>query len=71
MTPGRFSYLAQMIMDGWMNSPGHRKNILSPGYTHLGVGVITNNQEIKATQVFIGVAAAGIRPGPGQGFQGR
>ncbi|NMA79292.1 MAG: CAP domain-containing protein, partial [Clostridiales bacterium] len=21
-----------------MNSPGHRKNILSPSYTHIGVG---------------------------------
>ena len=29
-------HLAQMIMAGWMNSPGHRKNILDPGYTHLG-----------------------------------
>ena len=69
--PRQIQHLAKVIMAGWMNSPGHRKNILSPEYTHLGVGVITNNQEVKATQVFIGVAAAGIRPGPGQGFQGR
>ena len=60
--PRQIQHLAQTIMDGWMNSPGHRKNILSPGYTHLGVGVITNNQEVKATQVFIGVAAADVRP---------
>ena len=26
-------------MVGWMNSPGHRANILNPGFTHLGVGV--------------------------------
>ena len=63
--PRQIQHLAQTIMAGWMNSPGHRKNILSPGYTHLGVGVITNNQEVKATQVFIGVAAAEIGPGPG------
>jgi uncharacterized protein YkwD len=62
--PRQIQHLAQKIMASWMNSPGHRKNILSPGYTHLGVGVMTNNQEIKATQVFIGVAAAEIRPGP-------
>jgi len=26
-------------MVGWMNSPGHRANILNPKFTHLGVGV--------------------------------
>jgi uncharacterized protein YkwD len=67
--PGQARYLAQMIMDGWMKSPGHRENILTPGYTHLGVGVMAKNQEIKATQVFIKMAGAGVSPGPG--FQGR
>ena len=27
------------VMDGWMNSPGHRANILSDNFTHLIVGV--------------------------------
>jgi uncharacterized protein YkwD len=67
--PRQIQQLAQVIMSGWMNSPGHRENILGPGYTHLGVGVMAMNQEIKATQVFMGIGAAGIRPGPG--FQGR
>ncbi len=26
------------VMYEWMNSPGHRTNILSPFYTHIGVG---------------------------------
>lgn len=26
------------VVEGWMNSPGHRANILKPGFTHLGVG---------------------------------
>ncbi|MEV6751300.1 CAP domain-containing protein [Streptomyces sp. NPDC051214] len=26
------------VVDGWMNSPGHRANILKPTFTHLGVG---------------------------------
>jgi uncharacterized protein YkwD len=56
--PRQVRYLAQKIMDNWMKSPGHRKNILTPGYTHLGVGVMAKNQEVKATQVFIGIAAA-------------
>jgi uncharacterized protein YkwD len=58
--PSKIHHLARTIMAGWMNSPGHRKNLLSPGYTHLGVGVIAGNQEITATQVFIGVAAADV-----------
>jgi uncharacterized protein YkwD len=67
--PRQVRYLAQKIMDGWMKSPGHRANILTPGYTHLGVGVMTKNQEIRATQVFIKMTGAGVSPGPG--FQGR
>ena len=63
--PRQIQYLAQKIMDSWMNSPGHRANILDPGYTHLGVGVMAKNQDIKAAQVFIGKAAEGIRSGPG------
>lgn len=30
---------AAATMTGWMNSPGHRANILTPELTHLGVGV--------------------------------
>lgn len=26
------------VVEQWMNSPGHRANILSPDYTHIGVG---------------------------------
>ena len=67
--PRQIRKLAEKIMDGWMKSAGHRENILNPGYTHLGVGVMAKNQEIKATQVFVGIAAGGIRPNPS--FQGR
>lgn len=27
-------------VDGWMNSEGHRKNILNPKFTHIGVGYV-------------------------------
>ena len=30
---------AQAVMDAWMNSPDHRRNILDCDYTTLGVGV--------------------------------
>lgn len=29
---------AATTVKGWMNSPGHRKNLLTPGFTHCGVG---------------------------------
>ena len=29
---------AESVMKAWMNSPGHKKNILSPNFTHIGVG---------------------------------
>ncbi|MCX7702598.1 MAG: CAP domain-containing protein [Planctomycetota bacterium] len=29
---------AASVMNGWMNSPGHRANILNRNYTHIGVG---------------------------------
>ena len=33
---------AAAAIDGWMNSPGHRKNLLSPAYTELGTGFATD-----------------------------
>ncbi len=32
------SLSAEEVMDGWMNSPGHRANILSPNFREIGVG---------------------------------
>ncbi|MFI1046187.1 CAP domain-containing protein [Streptomyces griseoruber] len=29
---------AAEVVEGWMNSPGHRANILKPAFTHIGVG---------------------------------
>ncbi|TCR16450.1 CAP domain-containing protein [Streptomyces sp. BK205] len=29
---------AAEVVEGWMNSPGHRANTLKPGFTHIGVG---------------------------------
>ena len=43
---------ARVIVDSWMISPGHRKNILDPAYTHLGVGVTVKGKECYATQSF-------------------
>ncbi|MDY0150733.1 MAG: CAP domain-containing protein [Candidatus Cloacimonas sp.] len=40
------------IVDGWMNSPAHRENILHADYTHLGVGVVLSGETMLATQSF-------------------
>ena len=48
---------AEFIVDGWMNSPGHRANILDDEYTHLGVGVATDGYKVMATQNFSYVLA--------------
>ena len=32
----------QEVVQGWMNSPGHRANILNPSFTQLGVGFENN-----------------------------
>ncbi|MEM7354725.1 MAG: CAP domain-containing protein [Acidobacteriota bacterium] len=44
--------LARLIVESWMSSPGHRANILRPESTHLGVGIVTEGREVRATQVF-------------------
>jgi len=43
---------ARLIVDGWMTSPGHRKNMLDPNYTHMGVGVAARDKACYATQIF-------------------
>jgi uncharacterized protein YkwD len=44
--------LAQHIMDAWLYSAGHRKNILNPEFTYVGIGIAANGLEIRATQLF-------------------
>lgn len=48
---------AARVIEGWMTSPGHRENILSGRYTHLGVCVTKDTVRTRATQVFADVAA--------------
>jgi uncharacterized protein YkwD len=38
----------------WMNSPGHRANILNKNYTHIGVGVYRSGNKIYLAQLFVG-----------------
>ncbi|MDV6377116.1 CAP domain-containing protein [Sporosarcina sp. GW1-11] len=42
---------AQEVVTAWMNSAGHRQNILTPGFTHIGIGYDANGH--YWTQQFI------------------
>ncbi len=45
---------AQEVMNSWMNSPGHRANILSGNVTQIGVGVAKKaNGTMYFTQLFL------------------
>ena len=47
----------QNVMDSWMNSPGHRANILDPDFTEMGIGYFYNPAGTYGTywvQMFIG-----------------
>lgn len=44
----------QQVMDSWMNSPGHKANILSKDFTEIGVGIASNGSSLYWTQMFIG-----------------
>ncbi len=41
----------EAVVNAWMNSPGHRANILNSTYTHIGVGYIASGN--YWTQMFI------------------
>lgn len=37
---------AEQVMDVWMNSAGHRANILSPGYSRIGIGHVKDSRGV-------------------------
>lgn len=59
------------VMDGWMNSPGHRANILSSHYTNIGITVMNGTLLGAPTTLVVAhygapvaVAAAPVAPAP-------
>lgn len=52
-----YAAMAETIVHGWMNSPGHRANILNPGMTYIGCAArmghaIGGDLRVFAAQVF-------------------
>ena len=43
----------EAVMTGWMNSPGHKANILTGSFTEIGVGCFEKNGRLYWVQMFI------------------
>lgn len=43
---------AEMIVNGWMNSSGHRANILGTKFTHTGVGIAVKGDKVYITAMY-------------------
>jgi len=48
-----YDKIAKIAVESWMNSPGHRKNIMNPDYTLAGIGIsVGDKKKVRITQVF-------------------
>jgi uncharacterized protein YkwD len=59
ITAGRRTYdwntmdeIARQVVDGWMRSAGHRRNILEKTYEQTGVGIAVSPDHVYITQLF-------------------
>jgi uncharacterized protein YkwD len=44
----------QCAVDGWLNSPGHKRNLLDAHYTDTGIGIASNKRgTVYYTQIFL------------------
>ncbi len=44
--------IADTIVQGWMKSPGHRENMLSPRYDRQGIGIAISGNDVLVTDDF-------------------
>jgi uncharacterized protein YkwD len=58
---GKF-YTNQKIVDGWMQSPGHRRNILSPEVAEIGAAVLKGR--MNGMETYITVQIFGLQSPP-------
>lgn len=50
--PGGFDYTSKEVMEQWMNSPGHRRNILDKNYKCVGVACFETEESTFWVQLF-------------------
>ena len=44
--------IATKVVNGWLNSPGHRANLLDPEFKYTGVGVYITNGKVYVTAIY-------------------
>jgi uncharacterized protein YkwD len=44
----------EAVVEAWLDSPGHRNNLLDPALTHLGVGCADDDGALLCAQIFLG-----------------
>ncbi|WP_299815885.1 CAP domain-containing protein [uncultured Jannaschia sp.] len=58
-TPPPDQERVEAFQTGWMQSPGHRENILAEGFDRFGFGISGGGDEIYAVQTFSGAGSDG------------
>jgi uncharacterized protein YkwD len=46
-------YTSQAVVDAWMNSPGHRDNLLDPKFQEIGIGIISGKLDGVETPIIV------------------
>lgn len=46
-------HVAAVVVEDWLNSPPHRKNLLKPEFTHLGLALVQQGDRIAVVQNFV------------------
>lgn len=54
--------VADQMQNGWVNSPGHYKNMVSTAFTHVGLGCVQNGRKTICAQVFAKLVGALVQP---------
>jgi len=60
----RRQFTADEVMESWLKSPDHRRNILDPGFTQLGVGLAVGKGKNGERRV-VWTQSFGTPNGPG------
>lgn len=51
------------VVDAWMESPGHRENILTPEFTEVGISCVVSgdagDEQMLCSQIFLGEVTSG------------
>ena len=51
---GDMDSIVERSVDGWMNSPGHRANILNENYTEVAISIVVDGDDVSIVQNFFG-----------------